>query len=80
MHGGCSGSFDSGKEVVKKIRLMGFNDNVLAAVLRINCDNCDTVFQMEKMEAVCPSCGMVYGVTPCHSYSADFVKPAGINY
>ncbi len=80
MHGGCSGSFESGQQVVDKIRMMGFNNNPLAAPFKISCNNCDTGFQMDKMEGVCPSCGMVYGVTPCHSYSADFVKPAGVNY
>ena len=80
MHDGCTSTFESGKEIVDKIRMMGFNDSLLTAVLDINCSKCDNVFQMEKMEAMCPSCGMVYGVTPCHSYSAEFVKAAGVNY
>jgi len=80
MHDGCTSTFESGKEIVDKIRMMGFNDSPLTAVLDINCSKCDNVFQMEKMEAMCPSCGMVYGVTPCHSYSAEFVKAAGVNY
>ena len=80
MHDGCTSAFESGKEIVDKIRMMGFNDSPLTAVLDINCSKCDNVFQMEKMEAMCPSCGMVYGVTPCHSYSAEFVKAAGVNY
>ena len=80
MHGGCSGNLESGKDIVDKIRMMGFNNTTLTAAFKINCDNCDTAFQMEKMEAVCPSCGMVYGVTPCHSHSAEFVKAAGVNY
>ena len=80
MHDSCSGAFESGKEIVDKIRMMGFNNSLLTAVLDINCSKCDNVFQMEKMEAMCPSCGMVYGVTPCHSHSAQFVKAAGVNY
>ena len=80
MHDGCSGDSESGKQIVDKIRMMGFNNNPIGAVWEINCSHCDTVFKMEKMEATCPSCHMVYGVTPCHSYSAEFVKAAGINY
>ncbi len=80
MHDGCSGAFQSGKQIVDKIRMMGFNTSLLGAPLEIECSNCDTVFQMEFMESHCPSCGMVYGVTPCHSHSAEFVKAAGIKY
>ncbi len=80
MHNGCSGSFDSGQEIVDKIRMMGFNTSPVAAPFNINCTNCDTSFKMENMETTCPSCGMVFGVTPCHSHSSQFVKPAGINY
>jgi len=80
MHDGCSGTFDSGKQVVDKIRMMGFNHTPLAVAFEISCSHCDNTFQMEKMEAMCPSCNMVYGVTPCHSHSAQFVKAAGVNY
>ena len=80
MHDGCSGKFASGKEIVDKIRMMGFNHNVLPLPLEINCSHCDKSFEMHKMEVSCPACGMVYGVTPCHSHSADFVKPAGVGY
>jgi len=27
-----------------------------------------------------PECDMIYGVTPCHSHSSEFVKAAGIKY
>ncbi len=80
MHDGCSGAYESGKQIVDKIRMMGFNTNPLAASLEISCTNCDGVFQMEFMESACPECGMIYGVTPCHSHSPEFVKAAGINY
>ncbi|MCP3875683.1 MAG: hypothetical protein GY699_21325 [Desulfobacteraceae bacterium] len=80
MHDGCSGAFESGKQIIDKIRMMGFNKNPMATVLEINCTNCDSRFQMEFMESECPSCGMVYGVTPCHSHSAEFVKAAGVKY
>lgn len=80
MHEGCSPEFQSGKQIVDKIRMMGFNINPLGVPLDIKCDNCSSAFKMEQMESSCPSCGMVYGVTPCHSHSAEFVKAAGINY
>ena len=80
MHDGCSGPTLSGKQIVDKIRKMGFNENLLPAPLEISCSNCDNLFMMKKMETPCPSCGMVYGVTPCHSHSAQFVMAAGVNY
>jgi len=80
MHDGCSSAFKTGKQIIDKIRMMGFNKNPLGAPLEIVCTHCDTLFQMEFMESKCPSCDMVYGVTPCHSNSAEFVKAAGVNY
>jgi len=80
MHDGCSGHSQSGKQIVDKIRVMGFNTNTLPVALEISCSNCDKQFQMTTMETKCPSCGMVYGVTPCHSHSAEFVQAAGVNY
>ena len=80
MHDGCSGEHESGNKIVDKIRIMGFNKSPLNVSLEMNCTNCDTDFQMEYMESECPSCGMVYGVTPCHSHSTEFVKAAGVKY
>ena len=80
MHDDCGNAFQSGKQIVDKIRSMGFNANPLGAELKIKCTNCDAVFQMVYMESQCPSCKMVYGVTPCHSHSAQFVKAAGVDY
>ncbi len=80
MHDGCSGAFESGKQIVDKIRMMGFNATPLASALEINCSSCHNIFQMEVMESQCPTCGMVYGVTPCHSHSSEFVKAAGIKF
>jgi len=80
MHDGCTTHFQSGKQVVDKIRVMGFNKSPLPAPLDITCSNCNTVFKMELMESSCPSCNMVFGVTPCHSTSAEYVQAAGVNY
>jgi len=35
---------------------------------------------MENHEVKCPSCGMVYGVTPCSADEISNVQAAGINY
>lgn len=80
MHNGCSGEHESGKEIVDKIRMMGFNTAPLVDPLDIKCSNCQTQFQMTFMESSCPSCNMVYGVTPCHAHSAEFAKAAGVEY
>ncbi len=80
MHNGCSGQHESGKEIVDKIRMMGFNTAPVVDPFEINCNNCQTGFQMDYMESQCPSCGMVYGVTPCSAHNPAAVKPAGVNY
>lgn len=79
MHDGCSASFTSGKQVADKVRMMGFSDGALPLALPITCE-CGTSFEMEFFEDKCPSCGMVFAVTPCHSHDPAGVKPAGIDY
>jgi len=79
MHDGCSGSFSNGKAVVDKVRMMGFSDGALPLALPIDCE-CGTSFDMEFFEDKCPSCGMVFAVTPCSSHDASKVKAAGIDY
>jgi len=71
MHDNCSGAYASGKDIVNKIRMMGFNKTPLAVSLKISCTHCDSEFEMEFMESACPECGMVYGVTPCHSHNGE---------
>ena len=80
MHTGCSGNYESGQQIIDKIRMMGFNTNSIAVALSIACANCKKKFKMKKMESTCPACGMVYGVTPCQSHSSQSVKAAGIHY
>lgn len=80
MHDGCTAAFENGKQIVDKIRMMGFNTSPSGTPLMIDCNNCNSQFEMTTMESVCPKCQMVYGVTPCHSHSAAAVKAAGINY
>ncbi|MCD4655125.1 hypothetical protein K8T06_14485 [bacterium] len=80
MHDGCMGSFDNGKQVVDKIRQMGFSSQQTPMPLEITCVECEKPFKMELFEDKCPSCGMVYGVTPCHAFDPANVSAAGINY
>ena len=47
MHDGCSSVFESGNKFIDKIRKMGFNKSLMAALLEINCSSCDKAFQQE---------------------------------
>ena len=80
MHEACSGSFQDGKAVVDKIRMMGFNKNALPNEIIIKCSNCSGEFQMTNLETKCPTCNMVYGVTPCSVNKPERIMPAGIDY
>ncbi len=79
MHEGCSGSFNDGKQMVDKVRMMGFSEQYMPMPLQIGC-SCGENFEMETFEGVCPKCGMVFGVTPCHAFDPDNVMAAGIKY
>lgn len=79
MHEGCSGTFESGIQVVNKLRAMGFSEGNVPVPFTITCEHCGKDFIMETFEQKC-ECGMVYGVTPCHAFSAEHVQAAGINY
>jgi hypothetical protein len=79
MHEGCSGSFESGMQVVDKLRAMGFSAGAMPAPFTVKCSDCGEEFLMATFEAQC-ECGMVYGVTPCHAYSPEHVQAAGKNY
>jgi len=80
MYDGCSGAFDSGKDVVDKVRAMGFDSQFMPAPADMKCSECGETFLMETFEGKCPNCGMVYGVTPCHAFDIENIKAAGINY
>ncbi len=79
MHDGCSSSFSNGKDIINKLRMMGFSDNLMPLPMDIKCE-CGNIFEMETFEAKCEKCNMVYGVTPCHAFDSENVMPAGINY
>ena len=80
MHEGCSGSFETGRQIVDKIRMMGFSTQFLPVPLNIACGQCGANFEMETFEASCPSCNAVHGVTPCHAFDPDNVMNAGVGY
>lgn len=80
MHDGCSGSFNNGKEIVDKVRMMGFAAQCMPVPLTIKCVECEETFEMDTFEDKCPHCGMVYGVTPCHAFDPDNVMAAGKEY
>lgn len=80
MHEGCTGSFGDGRQVVDKIRSMGFNTRPMPIELVIKCVECGKDFQMTHLETKCPNCKMVYGVTPCSTSKLEKIQAAGIDY
>lgn len=80
MHDGCNGAVGDGIAVVDKVRMMGFNKQMMPAPLDMVCSNCEAEFKMTHFEGKCPECNMVFGVTPCHAFDASHVKAAGIDY
>ena len=38
MHSGCSGSFENGKQIVDKLRMMGFSDGLMPAPAEFDCE------------------------------------------
>lgn len=80
MHDGCAGSFQTGMQVVDKVRMMGFAAQPMPMPMDITCENCNTEFTMELFEGKCPECNMVYGVTPCHAFDPANIMAAGIDY
>lgn len=80
MHDGCSGSFENGKQVVDKVRMMGFAEQFMPMPLEVKCVECGNEFEMMHFEDSCPKCRMVYGVVPCHAFDPENIQAAGINY
>ncbi len=64
---------------VDKIRRKGVSNTQLPQAFAIQCE-CGRTFRMTTHEAKCPSCNMVYGVTPCSADSVDNVVAVGVNY
>jgi hypothetical protein len=77
MHGGCSGTFETGQQVLAKVRAMGFSEAALPIPFEIQCYHCGKEMVMETCEAACASCGAVHAVPPCHAHEPDAVRCAG---
>ncbi|WP_319558946.1 hypothetical protein [Marispirochaeta sp.] len=80
MHEGCSGSFETGRQIVDKVRMMGFSSQFMPVPLHVTCGQCSKEFEMETFETICPHCGAVHGVTPCHAFDPESVMNAGVGY
>lgn len=76
-HAGCNGNFASGADIIRKLRIMGFDTQSLPAELSITCEGCKHVFTMQTFASLCPQCGLIYGVTPCHAHDPNAVQCAG---
>lgn len=80
MHDGCAGSFENGKQVADKVRMMGFSIQPMPVPMELECKECGESFTMETFESKCPKCSMVYAVTPCHAFDPSNIQAAGIDY
>ena len=76
---GCAPDLNNGKAIVDKVRQVAVGAGLLETPHTVECE-CGSSFKMIHYEEKCPSCGMVYGVTPCSSHDMNNIKPAGINY
>ncbi len=72
---GCGSELNA----VDKVRRKGVSNATLPSPFEIQCE-CNHTFTMTTHEAKCPSCDMVYGVTPCSADSVLNVVAVGVNY
>ncbi len=72
---GCGSQMNA----VDKVRRKGVANQPLAKAFEIVC-SCGHTFMMTTHEDRCPSCGMVFGVTPCSADSMENVVSVGIDY
>lgn len=72
---GCTNELNA----VDKIRLKGFSNENIPQAFKIQCA-CNESFIMTTHEAKCPSCHMVYGVTPCSADNVENVVAVGVSY
>lgn len=47
MHDGCSGKFENGKQVVEKLRMMGFNEQLMPIPAQFICEECNNEITMD---------------------------------
>lgn len=77
MHDGCLGTFETGVQIIEKLRMMGFNQQFMPVPAIFDCKECNEEISMDTFEYKCPQCGMVYGVTPCHAFDKENIMAAG---
>lgn len=58
---------------------MGFSSGNMPVPLELVCGECGESMLMYTFETKC-TCGMVYGVTPCHAFAPENVLAAGKDY
>ncbi len=75
----CDCSFSNGQETADKVRMKGISNMELPKSYNIDCE-CGETFEMKTFESKCPSCNMVYAVTPCSADNPKNIKSAGKNY
>lgn len=74
MHEECLGTFNTGKEVQQKLRMMGFSDQLMPIPAYIKCKKCGADIVMDTFEYKCPVCGAIHVVTPCHAFDSDNIQ------
>lgn len=78
---GCgSVNKNDGRNVVDLVRSKGKDSFPLRTPHDIECVNCNETFTMTTHVDKCPSCNMVYGVTPCSSHDKNNILAADVNY
>ena len=78
---GCgSVNKNDGKNVVDLVRSKGKDSFPLRTAHELECVNCNETFTMTTHVDKCPSCNMVYGVTPCSSHDKNNILAAEVNY
>ena len=79
MHDGCTGASGDGLQMLQKIRMKGFSNKAMPAVTKFTCSSCENEVEMTTLEFKCPTCDMVYAVTPCSAMDPTRIRPAGKN-
>lgn len=79
MHEGCTGSSTNGLEVLQKVRMRGFSKKAMPQVASFDCHDCQEQVNMSTFEFTCPSCGLIYAVTPCSASDVSKIQSAGKN-
>ena len=71
---------NDGKNIVDLVRSKGKESLPLRTSHDIECVNCGKTFTMTTHVDKCPTCNMVFGVTPCSSHDKNNILAADINY